>query len=144
LLLKDDEGLIQGNSGAFPSTLGRAAAPGVVDQHLPHGLGRGGEEVAAVGDLGQGVAVEEAQQSLVDQGTGLEGMAGSLVVHQSAGDPPQLAVDGGDEAIPGVGAAGAGLVEEDRQLPCSPGAHRSSINSQKLVEVSGRYSRTAL
>jgi hypothetical protein len=99
LLLQRDESRIQGDSGASPFPLGGAAAPGVVDQNLAHGLGRGGEEIAAVGDLGQDFAVEQAHQGFMDQGAGLERVAGPLVVHQTAGQAPQLGIDRADEAI---------------------------------------------
>ncbi len=78
LLIEAGQDLVQGDSDAIPVALPGVAAPGVIDQDLAHRLGGGGEEVAAVGDVGQGVAVEEPQHGLVDQGAGLEGVAGPL------------------------------------------------------------------
>jgi hypothetical protein len=108
------------------------AAPGVIDQDLAHRLGGGGEEVAAVGDVGQSVAVEEPQQGLVDQGAGLEGVAGPLVAHQAAGRATQLGVDGPDEPIPSVSAAGAGLIEDGSQVTWSFGAQAFPLSSFEM------------
>ena len=47
-----------------------AIDPGA-NEDQTHGLG-GGEEVAAVGEVGQGVAVEEPEEGLVIEATGAE------------------------------------------------------------------------
>jgi hypothetical protein len=125
LLIEAGQDLVQGDSDAIPVALPGVAVSGVVDQDLAHRLGRGREEIAAVGDIGEGVAVEQPQQGLVDQGAGLEAVARPLAAHQAAGHPPQLAVDGPDEPLPGVRDAGAGLVEDGRQVTRSFGAHFS-------------------
>ena len=132
LLLEAGEGLVQGYADALPLALPGVAAAGVIDQHLAHGLGGGGEEVAAVGDVGQDVPFEQPQQRLVDQGAGLEGVAGSLVAHQAIRRCAAARRRWRDEPVPGLRAAGAGLVEEDRQLPSSFGAHLDSANSRKI------------
>jgi hypothetical protein len=132
LLIEAGQDLVQGDSDAIPIALPRVAAPGVIDQDLAHRLGRGGEEVAAIGDVGQGVTVEESQQGLVDQGTGLESVARPLAAHQPAGRAPQLGVDGPDEPLPGVSAAGAGLVEHGSPVTTSFGAQSFPLNSFEM------------
>jgi hypothetical protein len=127
-LIEAGQDLVQGDADAISVALPGVAAPGVIDQDLAHRLGGGGEEVASVGDVGQGVAVEESQQGLVDQGAGLEGVAGPLAVHQPAGGAPQLGVDGPDEPLPGVSAAGAGLVEDGSQVTSSFGVQTFPLN----------------
>jgi hypothetical protein len=132
LLIEAGQDLVQWDSDAIPATLPGVATPGVIDKDLAHRLGGGGEEVAAVGDVGQGVAVEEPQQGLMDQGAGLEGVAGPLAAHQPAGRAPQLGVDGPDEPLPGVSAAGASLVEDGRQVTRFFGAQGFPLNSFEI------------
>jgi hypothetical protein len=100
----------------------------VVDQDLLHSLGRGGEEIATVRGVDQDIAIEQPQQRFVDQGAGLEGVAGPLVVHQTASDVPQLGIDGADEAVPGVIVTGTDLTKEGGQVSSRVGTHRSSLN----------------
>jgi hypothetical protein len=80
--------------------------------------------VAAVGEVGQGLTAEQAEKGLMDQGTGLEGVPGSLVAHEVAGDAPQLAVDGADEAVLGPLFAGSGRLKERGQVVLRVAAHR--------------------
>ena len=132
LLIEARQDLVQGDPDAIPVALAGVAAPGVIDQDLAHRLGGGGEEVAAVGDVGQGVAVEEPQQGLVDQGAGLEGVAGPLAAHQPPGRAPQLGVDGPDQPFPGVDVAGAGLAEDGSQVTPSFGAQAFPLDSCEM------------
>ena len=59
------------------------AAPGGLDEDAAHGLGRRGEEVAPAVPAAAGVAVDQAQVSLVDQGRGLEHLPGLLAAPAS-------------------------------------------------------------
>jgi hypothetical protein len=132
LLLAGDQGLVQRPPDPPAEALGGVAPTGVVDEDQAHGLGGGGEEVAAVGDVGEGVAVEESEEDLVDEGGGLEGVAGPLAAQEPAGDAAQLGVDGADESLLGVLAAGADLAEEGGQITPRFGAHASSPNWVKF------------
>ena len=77
--VEGNQDLIEGHASPFADPLGGPLASGVVDQDLAHRLGGGGEQIAAVGGIGEGVAFEEADDGLVDQCAGLEGMVGTLV-----------------------------------------------------------------
>jgi hypothetical protein len=127
-LLEGDEGLVQRQPDPPAEALGGVPAAGVVDEDLAHGLGGGGEEVSAVGDVGEGVAVEESEEGLVDEGAGLEGVSGPFAAHEPAGDAAQLVVDGADESLRGVVAAVADLAEDGGQITPSFGAHPVSLN----------------
>src|SRR4051794_7275756 len=69
-----------------------ALAAGVLDQDAPHGLGRGGEEVAAAVPAGVLVS-DESEVGLVDQGGRLERLAGLLVGQLLDRKLPELVVD---------------------------------------------------
>src|SRR5262249_48404129 len=51
-------------------------APGVVDENAAHRFGRGGEEVSAAVPVLDLVHVHQPEVRLMDQGGGLEGLAG--------------------------------------------------------------------
>jgi hypothetical protein len=88
--------------GARHSTapLGRRARPRSIQQNAPHDLGRHGEKVGAV--LPVDVShVDQAQVGFVNQGCGLEGAAGALVLHAVAGDAAELSVDPRRELVQG-------------------------------------------
>jgi hypothetical protein len=88
LLIETGERLVQRYADAVALALPGPSAPGMIDQHLAHGLGGSGKEVAAVGNVSQGFAAEQPEEGLVDQCARLEGVAGSLVTHQTTCDPP--------------------------------------------------------
>src|SRR3712207_7629769 len=70
-------------SPLFPSTtLFRS------DEDAAHGLGRGREEVAAAGPR-RPARPDEPQVRLVDQGGGLQGVAGRLLGELAGGQPAQ-------------------------------------------------------
>ena len=54
-------------------------AAGVLDQDPPHGLGRGGEEVAAALPALDPFRVDQSQVRLVNQGRRLESLPGCLL-----------------------------------------------------------------
>jgi hypothetical protein len=64
----------------------------VVAQHPAHDAGRDAEEVRAVlpADI---LLFDEAEVGFVDEGGGLDGVAGALAPHVVAREPPQLVVD---------------------------------------------------
>ena len=57
------------------------AVPGVVDQHPPHRLGRGGEEVPSTAEL---LVADQPQVSLVHQSGGVEGVPGASAAIRAA------------------------------------------------------------
>ena len=67
-----------------PPLDGRVLAAGVLDEDAAHGLGRGGEEVAAAVPVLRRVAADQPEVRLVDQGRGLERLPGLLLGQSSA------------------------------------------------------------
>ena len=80
---------------------GRLAA-GVVDQDEAHGLGGGGEEVAATREL---AIADEPQVRLMDQGRGVERLARLLLGQLLGRQLAQLVVDQGQELLGGLRVA---------------------------------------
>src|SRR6266545_269591 len=79
--------------------------PSRLDEDTAHGLGRGREEVpAAVPVLGL-LHVNQTQVGLVDEGSGLQGLAGRLLGEFRRRQSPQFLVDQGEELLGGVGVA---------------------------------------
>jgi len=111
VFLESGEGLVEGRAGAVARSLLGAALPGVIDQALAHRPSGGGEKVAAVRNVGQGVALEESEDGFVNAGARLEGVARRLAVHQPTGDAPKFRVDGADHAVRSVIAAGTDLIK---------------------------------
>ena len=70
-------------------------AAGVVDEDPPHGLGRGGEEMAPAFPAGGFLGIDQTQISLVNQGSRLERLSGLLPGQPLGGQPPQLVIDQG-------------------------------------------------
>ena len=75
-------------------------AAGVLDEDPPHGLGGGGEEVAATVPWSGWLAADQAEIGLVDQGGRLERLAGPLLGQPPGGKLAQLVVDHREE-LPG-------------------------------------------
>jgi hypothetical protein len=80
-----------------PAAVGQPR-PRVVDHHLPHRLGGGGEEVFAVFEA-QRRAVEELEVGLVDEGAGVERLAAPVARELGTGDPLQVAVDARQQLV---------------------------------------------
>ena len=77
-VVADGDDLIQVDPGAAPAVTAPALPPGGLDEDSTHGLGGRGEEVpAAVPVLGLSAA-DQPKVGLVDEGGGLEGLAGLL------------------------------------------------------------------
>jgi hypothetical protein len=75
------------------------------DEDAAHGLGRGGEEMAAAVPVPLGFGVHQPQVGLVNQGGRLEGLAGLLLGHLRGGQLAQLVVDQWQELRGGVRVA---------------------------------------
>jgi hypothetical protein len=66
-------------------------AAGIVDQDAPHGLGGGREEMSPALPSLTGIALH-AQAGLMDQGSGLEHLAGAFLGQQAGSQMAQLLV----------------------------------------------------
>ena len=116
LLLEARQDLVQRDAGPVAPALAGVAPPGMFDQHLAHRLDRRGEEMASVGDLRQGLSVEETQQGLVDQALASRVWPRRSRRISPPARPQQLVVDGPDQSILGVGTAGTDLAEDGSQV----------------------------
>ena len=83
----------------------RAFPAGAIDEDTAHGLGCRGEEVAATVPLLAPVRVDQPQVRLVDQGRGLERLAGLLLRQPLGGQLAELVVDQRQELLGGLGVA---------------------------------------
>lgn len=81
----------------LPSPLGGIASTRVLDEDASHHLGRNGQEVASVVEIGQLLA--ELQEGLVNDRRGLEGVTGLLRPHETAGQGAELAFQQAPQAI---------------------------------------------
>ena len=81
-----------------PPALTAGLAAGVLDEDAAHGLGRGGEEVAAAVPA-RVVRPDEPEVGLVDQGRGLERLARLLLRQPLGGELAQLVVDQRQELL---------------------------------------------
>ena len=85
------------------------AGAGVVNEDSPHGLGGGGEEVAAAIEQ---LISDEPQVGFVNQRGGVEGVAGGFGGHARGGELPELIVDERQQLSSGAAVAGLGGFEE--------------------------------
>ena len=83
-------------------------AAGILDQDAAHGLGGGGEEVPAAVPAPILRRADEPEVRLVDQGGGLERLAGPLPGQPMRGQPAELVVDQRQELI---GRSGVALLD---------------------------------
>jgi hypothetical protein len=87
-------------------------AAGVLDEEAAHGLGGGGEELAAAVPVSVGRLADQAQVRLVDQRRGLERLPGCLVPQPVRGQAAQVVVDQLEALGRGVRVAGPCRVQE--------------------------------
>ena len=89
--------------------------PGMVHQDAAHGLGGHPEELGPV--LPARLAlVDQPQVGLVDEGGGLQGVAGVLAPEVALGLAVQLVVDDGHELVQGGGVTTAPGLEQTRHV----------------------------
>jgi len=88
-----------------------ALASGAVDEDAAHRLGGGGEEVGAVLPVGLGVGAQP-EPGLVDEGGGLECLAGRFAGHLLGSHLTQLGVDELEQTMGRVGVAVADRGED--------------------------------
>ena len=119
------------------AALGGIAAPGVIDQHAPHGFGGGAEEVPAV--LPVGAAVGEAHPGFADQRSGLQSVSDEFKTHLADSHASQFVVDEFDEIVVGVTFARVDAVQQNSDLRRPHAASqtfaspRESIVAQRAV-----------
>lgn len=109
LLVIGDIGLVQGDLDVITAALLAFFAFGMVDEDLAHGPGGDGDEMGAAlpGDAG----VDQLEEGLVDQGGGLQSMAGILAAHVFIRQLPQVVVHQWHEFIQRLGITGAPVVQ---------------------------------
>jgi hypothetical protein len=102
---------------AFPSAAALLAPPrtDVVNEHVPDGLGRGGEEMCPVPPFHL-VLADEPQIGLVHQGGGLERQGARLAAQVALGQGAELVVDERQQAVYGRGIAAAGTLQNLRDV----------------------------
>src|SRR4051812_11763587 len=95
-------------SPAAAVTHGRLPASRL-NEDSPHRFRGGGEEVPAAVEV---LVADQPQVRLVDQGGGVEGVAGGLGRYARGGERPQFVVDERQEVGSGLWVAGRGSIEE--------------------------------
>ncbi|MDB5311803.1 MAG: hypothetical protein JWO38_6005 [Gemmataceae bacterium] len=103
-------------AGPPPAALLAIPAAGVVDEDAAHGLGRGGEKVPAVVPAVRIGRPDQPEEGLVDQGGGLQRVAGAFVGHPGGGQSPELVVPEGQEVGRGLSVTATGGVDEAGNL----------------------------
>jgi len=90
---------------AAPAVAGSALSAGVFDQDAAHGLGRGGEEVAAPVPILCLLSPDQSDVRLVDQCCSLQSLPGRLGRQPRGSQPPQLVIDEREQLGGGPGVA---------------------------------------
>src|SRR5262249_53809741 len=72
---------------------------GAVEDNPAHGLGRGGEEVAAAVPVPRLLDIDQPNIGFMDQGRGLERLAGLLVRPFRPGQPTHFLIDQGQQLL---------------------------------------------
>jgi hypothetical protein len=103
--IHDAQRLVQFHPDTPAPVLGSPLATGPLHENPPHGLGRGGEEVAAAVPMLGLLRIHQPNVRLVDQGRGLERLAGLLLRHLLGSQFPQLVVDQRQKLFGGRGVA---------------------------------------
>lgn len=100
----DDAGFVEGDAVSAAAAFEAVGVAGVVDEDAAHGLGGDGEEVGTAGEACLGL-VDELEVGLVDEGGGLEGVAGAFASEEGAREGAELVVDEWEEGIDSAGVA---------------------------------------
>ena len=90
-------GFVEDATFKSPAALRARLPPGTVDEDAPHGLGGRGEEMASAVPVRAVVGTDQPEVRLVNQGRGLERLAGLLLGQLLGGQLAQLVVDQGQE-----------------------------------------------
>src|SRR5262245_23970779 len=100
-----DAGFLQFVPTVLAAALRRMPSPGLIDEDAAHGLGSGGEEVAAAIPPLHLLGVHQPQIGLVDQSGRLDGLAWFLLGQLLGRQLAQLIVDERQELLGGAGVA---------------------------------------
>ena len=114
---------IEGQNGGFieidaaetATVTDRGARAGFFDENAAHGLGGGGEKVAAVVPR-RLFRAAEAKPRLVDESGGLEGVRGGFAGELGGGEPTEFVVDERQQTRRSRGVAVAGLFQNESKL----------------------------
>src|SRR5437773_1748400 len=96
----------------------QVVAPRVLYQNAPHQLGRNREEMGAILPL-HALVIHQAHVGFIDQGRGLEAVAGALAFHVALRQTVELVINDGGQPV------------ECASIPVSPG-------SEQLAHLAGR------
>jgi hypothetical protein len=116
----------------YPGLLARA-----FDQDSAHGLGSGGEEMAAPvpADF---VGFGEAQPGFMHKGGGLEGLAGRFLSHTRGGQLAQFIIDQRQQFLRSPGFTLLNAIEDLRDL-----AHGPTMRPCEVVVYDGKTNEAA-
>ena len=89
----------------------QVVAPRMLHQNAPHQLGRNGEEMSAILPL-HALVIHQAHIGFVDQGRGLQAVAGTLTIHVTARQAVELVINDGGQRF------------ERALVPVAPGAQQ--------------------
>ena len=117
-------GFGEGDAEGAVAAFGGLGFAGGLDENAAHESGGDAEEVGAVLPL-VGLPFDEAEEGFVDEGGGLEDVAGAFAGEVVLGEGVEFAVDEGGEAGEGVGVALAPGGEDARDVGGS--RHRAFI-----------------
>lgn len=90
--------LVDVQFGCAPAALEGIVRAGVIDEDLAHELGGDAEKVGAIAIVGL-ILADHARVDLVDEGGGLECMAGAFATKLAVGEAAQLIVNEGDQLV---------------------------------------------
>ena len=93
----------------------QVATPGVVHQNAAHHLGRNGEEMGAILPL-HALIIHQAPVGFIDQGRGLEAVAGALMFHVAARQTVELVVNDGGQPVEGALVSAAPGAQEPADI----------------------------
>ncbi len=97
-----DVGGVHGHATSLPAAFVGLLAAGLIDQDAAHGLGRGGEEVAAIVPALLGIVADQAHIRFVDQRGGLQRLPGILPGQSLRRQLAQLVVDQRQQLLGGL------------------------------------------
>jgi len=100
-LARDDELLVEGNSGGIAASLLIVPCAGVIDEDAPHHPRSHGEEMSPVVPCHR-LRIDQSQIRLVDERCGLKTVIGALVADVALGDSMKLGVDERDQPLEGI------------------------------------------
>ena len=112
----DGKRFVQLDALPVAAVLGPSFPPGVLDEDAAHGFGGGGKEVSPAIPVLHLLHVHEPDVGFVDQGRGLQGLAGRFVGQLLGRQLAQLVVDQGQELTGGVWIAVPDCVQNARAL----------------------------